>query len=99
MSHCIGLHFYTIINLMIMPRTIYINGRFLTQKLSGVQRYAFEISKQLSLFDKCNFILLVPSKSSIRGEYDFLFNIQKIGSNTGHLWEQIDLPQYLNERK
>ena len=98
MNHCIGLHSYTIINLMIMPSTIYINGRFLTQKLSGVQRYAFEISKQLSLFDNYDFILLLPSKSSIREEYGFLFNIQKIGSNTGHLWEQIDLPQYLKNK-
>ena len=83
---------------MIIPNTIYINGRFLTQAFSGVQRHAFELSRQLSLFDKYNFILLVPSKLSIRGEYDFSFNIKKIGNNKGHLWEQVDLPRYLKKK-
>ena len=44
---------------------IYINGRFLTQNLTGVQRYAIEIVKQL---DKMNvgvkFILLMPKVES-----------------------------------
>ena len=47
MSLYIGLHYYTIINLMIMHSIVYINARFLTQDLAGVQRHAFEISKQL----------------------------------------------------
>ena len=99
MNPYIGLLFYTIINLMTMHNNIYINARFLTQKLSGVQRYAFEISKELSLFNnKYNFILLIPSESSINVEYDFSFNIKKIGSNKGHLWEQLDLPRYLIKR-
>lgn len=98
MNLYIGLLSYIIINLMIM-HDIYINARFLTQKLSGVQRYAFEISKELSLINnQYNFILLIPSKLSINCEYDFSFNIKKIGSNKGHLWEQFDLPRYLNKK-
>ena len=98
MNHYIGLQYCIIINLVIMSDTVYINGRFLTQDLSGVQRYAFEISKEISLSNSYNLILLVPKKSSIRLEYEFPFNIKKIGSNTGHLWEQIDLPRYLNTK-
>ena len=99
MNLFIGLLFYTIINLMTMHNDIYINARFLTQKLSGVQRYAFEISKELfSINNKYNFILLIPSKLSINPEYDFSFNIKKIGSNKGHFWEQFDLPRYLNKK-
>ena len=58
MNQCIGLLYFTIINLMSMSNKIYINGRFLTQKLSGVQRHAFELSKHLSEIDKnhANFV-------------------------------------------
>ena len=42
MSHYIGLQYCIITSLMTMHNRIYINGRFLTQKLSGVQRYAFD---------------------------------------------------------
>ena len=75
MNQCIGLLYFTIINLMIMSNKIYINGRFLTQKLSGVQRHAFELSKHLSEIDKNKIILLVPSRSVIRNEYYYKFNI------------------------
>ena len=59
---------------------IYINGRFLTQNLTGVQRYAIEIVKQL---DKMNvgvkFILLMPKvESKINIKLDNI-EIQKIG--------------------
>jgi hypothetical protein len=30
-----------------MDKTVYINGKFLSQKMSGVQRYASEICRQL----------------------------------------------------
>ena len=84
---------------MSMSNKIYINGRFLTQKLSGVQRHAFELSKHLSEIDKNKIILLVPSKSVIRKEYYYKFNILSFGINTGHLWEQIDLPFFLLNKK
>ncbi len=45
-----------------MKKNIYINARFLTQKLTGVQRYAYEISKSLARQDLYNIILLVPRK-------------------------------------
>ena len=99
MNQCIGLLYFTIINLMSMSNKIYINGRFLTQKLSGVQRHAFELSKHLSEIDKNKVILLVPSKSVIRREYYYKFNILSFGINTGHLWEQIDLPFFLLKKK
>ena len=31
---------------------LYINGRFLTQKITGVQRYAIEVVKQLELHEE-----------------------------------------------
>ena len=59
-----------------MSNKIYINGRFLTQKLSGVQRHAFELSKHLSEIDK-NKIDILQRVDNIYIEYlkkNFLYN-------------------------
>ena len=78
-----------------MSKTIYINGRFLLQQLSGVQRFAFEMSKKLSKKDNVNIILLTPAFSSIKKSYNYDFNIKRIGFNRSHLWEQVDLLLFL----
>ena len=44
---------------------VYINGRFLTQRVTGVQRFAIETIKQLDLYEDYNFILLVPKDCTI----------------------------------
>ena len=82
-----------------MSDLIYINARFLTQDLTGVQRHAFEISKVLSDYFKKNIVLLVPKNGEIKSIYNYNFSIKKIGFNTGHIWEQIDLPLYLFKNK
>lgn len=78
-------------------KKIYINGRFLTQKITGVQRYAEEIIKAIDsqVIDKVNYkwILLVP-KNIIRNLKLENIEIKKIGYLKGHLWEQIELPFY-----
>ena len=74
-------------------KKVVINSRFLTQEITGVQRYAVEISKQLKK--------LHPDMKFIAPEENFHkdlkreLNVITIGKNTGHLWEQIDLPFYL----
>lgn len=81
-----------------MKMIIYINGRFLSHSITGVQRYAFEIVRSLDEFLSeysskipLNFILIAPKniKHSI-----LLKNIKYIekGKTTGNLWEQIELP-------
>ena len=75
---------------------IYLNGRYLTQQLTGVQRFAFEITKQLYKHYKNKLIILLPNNVYICRAYkDIPFNIKKIGITSGHLWEQIDIPIYL----
>jgi glycosyltransferase involved in cell wall biosynthesis len=75
-------------------RPVYINGRFLTQKMTGVQRYAREIvcaldkllaKKGDATVDVC---LLVPPGTTIPE----LANIRckTVGMSSGHLWDQID---------
>ena len=76
---------------------IYINGRFLTQGLSGVQRFAYEIVKALS---KINVItLLLPKNSRVKDCYNLEFKVKRIGINSGHFWEQFDLPFFLSSIK
>ena len=72
---------------------IYVNARFLTQPVSGVQRYGIECSRQISK-KHTNIVFLSPP--------DILHKViaaelgaEVIGKNKGHLWEQIDLPRYL----
>ena len=81
-----------------MNNTIYINARFLTQRLTGVQRFAYEISKNLSVILKDKVVLIVPKSSNILSCYKYDFVIKKIGVNRGHIWEQIDLFVFLKNK-
>lgn len=82
-------------------QTVYINGRFLTQKITGVQRYAIEVVKQLDKEENINFIILCP-KQEIENNIELKnIEIRKIGKLKGQIWEQISLPLYIlkNGRK
>jgi len=71
-----------------------VNGRFLTQKATGVHRYAFEICNKLHEWG-VDFYVAVPQE--INPEYKFSFKTVKCGSLPTHLWEQISLPRYLKK--
>lgn len=74
---------------------IYINARFLTQNITGVQRFALEICKSLSK-DRHDIVLLVPNINSIIDKFSLNeFNIKEIKGASGHFWEQFTLPTYL----
>jgi len=76
---------------------IVINARFLTQKLTGVQRFAIEISKLLKA--KIPGIIFVAPNNIIDAELAKILEVKVIGSHTGALWEQYDLPVYLYRNK
>lgn len=81
--------------------TIYLNLRFLTQRITGVQRFAFAMCQELDqlLVDqpKLNIIGLLP-KRPLQIQYaNYMFKKIKLrhcGFLTGHLWEQLELPWY-----
>jgi len=73
---------------------IYVNARFLTHTLTGVQRFAFNISLSLNKLRSDICFLLPPGETFI--EIPTNFKTIVIGNKTGHLWEQIDLPLYLS---
>ncbi len=78
-------------------RTIVVNGRFLSQPITGVQRYAFELLRSLDCLLTAGELtpapvrVLVPPNANSLPYYSFL-RIERVGRSTGHLWEQCELP-------
>lgn len=82
-----------------MARAIYVNARFVTQPLTGVQRYAYEVARRLP-----NVRLIAPP--GCRSDYAELVQHGSftsrprrwlVGGMGGHLWEQLALPRLLPE--
>jgi glycosyltransferase involved in cell wall biosynthesis len=79
---------------------VFINGRFLSQSMSGVQRYASELVKAIDRLVGANelpgsvrdarWTMLTPpnavSKLDLRN-----IGVRQVGTRTGHLWDQTDL--------
>jgi glycosyltransferase involved in cell wall biosynthesis len=77
---------------------IALNGRFLSQRVTGVQRHARELVLALdSLLAESpdgrdlEISLLVPPDGRIDLELRRI-NIRRVGRLSGHLWEQLELP-------
>jgi glycosyltransferase involved in cell wall biosynthesis len=76
---------------------IIINSRFLTQKITGVQRFAIEICRELK---KSNLdIEFVAPKNIINFDVAEELEVKKIGNLRGHLWEQITLQLYVGKKE
>ena len=79
---------------------ITINGRFLSQSLTGVQRYAAEMVKATdrllaggeapAALAGAEWQVLTPSDARVTLELNCI-KIRKIGRSSGHVWDQIDL--------
>ena len=84
-----------------IPKNRYINGRFLMQPATGVQRFALEILNSLDILLSSknalstNYICLVPP-DRIRDSLPKWQNIsiRACGFMHGNLWEQLELPFY-----
>lgn len=72
---------------------IYVNSRFLTQQITGVQRFAIEISLKLSKLR--NDLVFVTPSNILHFDLANELNAKIIGTKHGHLWEQIDLVDHL----
>ena len=74
-----------------------IDGLFLIQKITGIQRFAYEICKELDkICNDHNLEILVPENSSISIVFTNI-KLVKYGKHNGRLWEQIDLGNYLKK--
>lgn len=76
---------------------IFLNGRFSVQSLSGVQRFATEITRALSEIwppDLPRPELLTPQTNTTASvSMDLGFPARSCGRFQGQIWEQVDLPK------
>ena len=80
-----------------LKKAIVINARFLTQPITGVQRFAIEISKELV---RLNFpVLFICPPNIIHKDIAIELNAVVISDLKGHLWEQISLPLFMLRHK
>jgi glycosyltransferase involved in cell wall biosynthesis len=79
---------------------IFLNGRFLSQSLTGVQRYAVEMVRAIdgllvsgeaaAALRQAEWELLTPPDASSTIALACI-RLRKVGRRTGHAWDQIDL--------
>lgn len=78
-----------------MTRPIYVNGRFASQPLTGVQRFAREITAALDRRWEAGRsaapILLMPRDTPEPSPYRSI-TVRTVGHARGHVWEQCELP-------
>lgn len=77
------------------PRTcladVVINGRFLTQPITGVQRYGREVLNKLS--ERCDDLMVeVPGRGRMSAPMALDGSGEPWGGFRGHTWEQLTLP-------
>ena len=71
-----------------------IDGLFLTQRITGIQRFAYEITHELDKITEPDRIeILVPQTAEVASDYT---NIRMVhyGRHKGILWEQLDYARY-----
>lgn len=84
---------------------IVVNGRFLGQSVTGVQRFAIEVVRawDRALADgtlprpEAPVEVLVPPGTTVAHRYSCLV-VREVGRRQGHAWEQLDLPRAVRGR-
>ena len=78
--------------------SLYINGRFLSQRMTGVQRYSWELMNALDqlqtsgrISDKHNILCIAPKDIIYEPSWKNIKLLQD-GQFSGNVWEQINLP-------
>lgn len=80
------------------PFRVGINGRFLSQKLTGVQRYAHEIVAALGRrhgagqFGDTRFVTGLPANAAGQAQTYSAFAEPVVGAHSGYRWEQLEFP-------
>ncbi|WP_309081080.1 glycosyltransferase family 1 protein [Zhihengliuella sp.] len=75
---------------------VVVNGRFLGQPVTGVQRFAEEVTAALLQSAEFPVEILVPRGVRPRADGPLVgVPVTEVGRTRGHLWEQVDLPLHL----
>ena len=73
--------------------TLAVNAKFLTEPMTGVQRFASEICLQLKAMRPDTIFLCPPQPVHVQLAQDLA--AQPVGRLRGHAWEQVELPWHL----
>jgi glycosyltransferase involved in cell wall biosynthesis len=71
---------------------LFVNARFLTQPITGVQRYAAELARRFKRA-RPQVRFLTP-KNVLHDDLAAELGAEVVGRLTGHAWEQLELPLY-----
>lgn len=74
--------------------TVVVNCRFLERPVTGVERYAREITRALAGL-RSDLVLVAPTRSAAAGTTLVDLPVRGVGSLSGHSWEQVSLPRFL----
>lgn len=74
-----------------------VNGRYLTRRITGVDRFAREIMRELDKLVKPGEVeIAVPAATELVDEPKLKnIKIVRVGKHAGHAWEQLDYARYL----
>lgn len=82
-------------------KKLIINGRFLSQQITGVQRVAHELVRELDKLvesENIEIVILAPKNIMFENLYKNI-QIKKVGYLKGVLWEQMEFPLYSIKEK
>jgi len=77
-----------------MDSEIVINGRFLTRKSSGVDRFAMELMRAWLPGQRRPIRAVMPDRTRAVDQAAFDCPVDTVGALDGHAWEQFDLPRH-----
>ncbi|MEM9024726.1 MAG: glycosyltransferase family 1 protein, partial [Bacteroidota bacterium] len=76
---------------------IFLNTRFLTQPITGVQRFAIELVSALR--ERTDALTLVAPNRILHQDLAEQWGVHTFGRWGGHAWEQLELPAYLRQQQ
>jgi len=77
---------------------IYIASRFLTQPVTGVQRYGIELSKAIKKINGNFDLNFIAPKNILHTKIAKELEVKKIGNLKGQLWDQLSLLNFLKQK-
>ena len=81
---------------MVDKDQIIVNARFLARRITGLERYAIEMSRQLKQLRPG--LRFVAPRNVLDKTLAAELGVEHFGRMTGHLWEQIELPMFLRRK-
>lgn len=76
---------------------MFINARFLTKRITGLERYAIGVSHHIKTVSPGT--EFIAPHDIIHKEHARTLGVKTVGYSIGHVWEQTELPVYLTANK